>query len=94
MNEQQNGLSQTVKNFLTQFERDVLPHINTNKNKSLNQTGYQSVMCYVSAATLEDPQLKELVRIKPGEPVGRFMGVRVEGKPDMLVEVINKGIEE
>jgi hypothetical protein len=79
-------LSQTVKNFIAQFETNVLPHINKGENLDEWSTS-QPVTCYVSATTLLDPQLRELVGIKPGTPEGLFMNVRVVGKPDMTTEI-------
>ncbi len=77
-------LSQTVKNFLGEFERNIIPHFNKAEASSL--VGGQPITCYVSASTLMDPQLKELLGIKPGSPEGKFMGVVVKGKPDMTFE--------
>ena len=75
-------LSQTVKNFIGEFERNIVPHL----NKGPTGDRGQLVTCYVSASTLMDPQLKELLGITPGTKEGEFMGVSVKGKPDMTFD--------
>lgn len=78
-------VSQTVKNFLTQFELEVVPYLNKGFD-SAKISGTQLITCYVSATTLLDPQFKELIGISSGNPTGSFMGVTIVGKPDMTVE--------
>ncbi len=79
-------LSQALKNFLTQFEHQVLPHINMGKVRD-GFSGFQPITCYVSSETLRDPQVQELLGITKGQRNGRFLGVSVVGKPDMSVEL-------
>ena len=77
-------LSQTLKNFVLEFERQILPHLNKGPSHALGAG--QLITCYVSAATLQDPQLRELLGITAGEATGRFMNVSVVAKPDMTFE--------
>lgn len=85
-------LSRAVKNFLVQFEQEVLPHINLGRSENLVQMGYQPVSCAVSTETLADPQLKEMLNVGADGSGGKFMGITVRVKPDL--EVIFNTVEE
>lgn len=70
-------LSQNLKNFITQFEQAVLPRIKNNEVMTV----------YVSQATLQDKQVRELIGLRPGTLYGTFMGITIKAKPDMEVQV-------